>query len=59
MVSFYDPRNLADQNRVENLLRKDGVEYFTRLEPEPGIGPLQILVAEEDLPRAEEIFLKR
>lgn len=59
MVSFYDPMNRDDQRNVEQILRLKGIEYFTRLETEQGIGPSQILVAEEDLPRAEELLLSR
>ncbi|HEY3307987.1 MAG TPA: hypothetical protein VGJ93_06000 [Desulfuromonadaceae bacterium] len=58
MVRFYDPRDEADQLKVEKILRSQGIEYFLRREPEPGIGPLQILVAEEDLPYAEELLKK-
>jgi hypothetical protein len=59
MVSFYDPRNIADQKNVEQILKMRGVEYATRRETAPGFGPLQIMVAEEDLPQAEEILLSR
>ncbi len=59
MVSFYDPKNRADQHNVEQILKMSGIEYFTRRESVPGIGPAQILVAEEDLPQAEELFLRR
>ena len=53
MARFYDPRDEADLARVEAILRRGGIEYFLRREPEEGIGPLQVHVAEEDLPRAE------
>ncbi len=59
MVSLYDPRNSTDQNRVEQILATKGINYSTRREPVRGIGPAQILVAEEDLPFAEEALLKR
>lgn len=58
MERFYDPKDEADQLKVEQLLRQRGVEYFLRRESEPGIGPLQILVAEEDLPIAEDLLKK-
>ena len=58
MVRFYDPKDEAEQVRVERVLRKGGVEYFLLRSGEPGIGPLEIMVAEEDIPTAEEL-LKR
>ncbi|GFE56462.1 hypothetical protein [Geobacter sp. AOG1] len=56
MVRFYDPKDEAEQVRVERVLRKGGVEYFLRRSGEPGIGPLEIMVAEEDIPTAEELL---
>ncbi len=56
MVKFYDPRDEADLARVEAILRRGGIEYFLQREPEAGIGPLQIHVAEEDLPSAEKLL---
>ena len=56
MVRFYDPKDAADLARVEEMLKKRGVEYFLRREPEAGIGPMQVFVAEEDLPMAEELL---
>lgn len=56
MTLFYDPLNEEDLNRVEAILRKGGIEYFLREEPEKGIGPSQIHVAEEDVPKAEELL---
>ena len=58
MALFYDPVDAADLSRVTAVLSKNGIEYFLRREPVPGIGPSQIHVAEEDIPRAEEILLK-
>ncbi|HEX9022237.1 MAG TPA: DUF2007 domain-containing protein [Geobacteraceae bacterium] len=58
MVKFYDPRDEADLARVEAILRSGGIEYFLQREPEAGIGPLQIHVAEEDLPHAEKLLLQ-
>lgn len=58
MVSFYDPKDADDQNNVEQILSMEGIEYCTR----PGNGQettRQILVAEEDLPQAEAVMLKR
>ena len=57
MVSFYDPIDANDLDRVVRILSKDGIEYFTREERVRGISPLQILVAEEDVPRAEASLL--
>ena len=56
MVRYYDPKDAADLARVEAVLKKGGVEYFLRREPEAGIGPMQLFVAEEDLPKAEELL---
>ena len=50
MTRFYDPRDQADLDRVEKILRNGGIEYSLRAETEPGIGPYQINVAEEDIP---------
>lgn len=58
MVRFYDPRDDADLARVEKVLKSGGIEYFLRSESPEGIGPLQIHVAEEDMPRAEELLLQ-
>ena len=58
MVRFYDPKDAADLARVEALLQKGGIEYFLADPPAgAGIGK-QIEVAEEDVPKAEEIILK-
>ncbi|MBT1075320.1 DUF2007 domain-containing protein [Geobacter grbiciae] len=58
MVKFYDPKDRADQARVEAILRGKGIEYFLLPEPQEGIGPQQIHVAEEDLPFAEALLRK-
>lgn len=57
MVSFYDPIDTSDLNRVTRILSKDGIEFCVREEKIRGISPLQILVAEEDLTHAEESLL--
>ena len=57
MVSFYDPIDASDLNRVVRILKKDGIEFFMREEKVRGISPLQIQVAEEHLPRAEASLL--
>jgi hypothetical protein len=58
MVLFYDPLDERDLARVEEILRKGGIEYFLRREPEEKIGPQQIHVAEEDMPAAEALLLQ-
>jgi len=58
MVKFYDPRDAADLARVEAILRAGGIEYFLNREPEAGIGPMQVHVAEEDIPHAEKLLRK-
>lgn len=56
MTRFYDPKDQTDLDRVEKILRTGGVEYSLRAESEPGIGPYQINVAEEDIPQAEKLL---
>jgi hypothetical protein len=58
MVSFYDPRDTKEQEKIEKLLHDKGIEYFLRSDKEPGTGPKQLLVAEEDIPAAERVLLK-
>jgi hypothetical protein len=56
MARFYDPKDDADLARVETLLQKGGIEYSVAAMPAgAGIGK-QIEVAEEDVPRAEELL---
>ena len=56
MVRFYDPKDAADLARVEPMLRAEGIEYFLHSEELQAIGPQEILVAEEDFPKAEELL---
>ena len=56
MVRFYDPIDRGDQARVEQLLRAGGIEYSLQDEPDVALAASQILVAEEDIPRAEKIL---
>lgn len=56
MTRFYDPVDAADLQRIEGILQQGGIEYFLRPEPDPRLGPGQIHVAEEDLPRAETLL---
>jgi hypothetical protein len=58
MAFFYDPRDEKDLARVEAILRHGGIEYSLRREPEKGIGPMQVHVAEEDIPHAEKLLRK-
>jgi len=52
---FYDPKDELDLGRVKRVLDNGGIEYFLRREPVRGIGPMQVLVAEEDFPMAEKL----
>jgi hypothetical protein len=56
MVRFYDPIDRSDQNNVELVLRSGGIEYFLRDKFELEFDACQILVAEEDIPRAEKLL---
>ena len=55
MVKFYDPKNEEELARVEKVLKAEGIEYFLSREPEKGLS-LQVQVAEEDLPKANELI---
>ena len=55
MVRFYDAKDEADLARVEAVLRKGGIEYFLS-EVQSGIIAREIQVAEEDVPKAEELL---
>jgi hypothetical protein len=56
MVRFYDPKDENDLARVEELLRRNGIEYS--LAPDSGQWPVEIRVAEEDIPQAEMLLQK-
>lgn len=57
MVKFYDAKSETELARVEAVLKQGGVEYcVTGLAKEDVSGEIE--VAEEDLPRAEELLLK-
>ena len=58
MVRFYDPKDEADLARVETLLHKGGIEYFLAAAPAGAGTSVQIEVAEEDVPKAEELLLQ-
>ena len=55
-MKFYDPKDVDELAWVESVLKKGGIEYFLVGEPEAGIAPLQVHVAEEDVPHAEELL---
>lgn len=55
MVRFYDPKDEADLARVESVLKKGGIEYFLAAQSGGG-GLMEIEVAEEDVPQAEELL---
>jgi hypothetical protein len=54
MVRFYDPKDKNDLARMEKLLRKGAIEYF--LVPNADAWPIEIRIAEEDLPQAEALL---
>lgn len=58
MVRFYDPIDQTDQQQVEQVLRRGGIEYCLLDEPDPGLGSRQILIAEEDIPQAETLLFR-
>jgi hypothetical protein len=53
MVRFYNPKDEIDLTRMERLLRQGAIEYF--LVPDNGAWPVEIRIAEEDLPQAEAL----
>lgn len=56
MAKFYDAKDSADLARVEALLQKGGIEYSLAAKP-AGAGAIkQIEVAEEDVPKAEDLL---
>ena len=57
MVKFYDAKNEAELARVEAVLKQGGIEYFVTGKAQEAVTG-EIEVAEEDLPRAEELLLK-
>ena len=57
MPLFYDPRDLEDQKRVESILAENEIIYELHTEPVTRKGPLQIFVADKDIPRASELIM--
>jgi hypothetical protein len=56
MTRFYDAKDDADLERVEAVLRRGGIEYFITAMPAGAGTAKQIEVAEEDVPKAEELL---
>lgn len=56
MVKFYDAKTEADLSRVEAVLKQAGIEYSVKSLAERVVSG-EIEVAEEDLPKAEELLL--
>jgi hypothetical protein len=56
MVKFYDPKDDPDLARVEAVLHKGGIEYYLAASPAKSGFSLQVEVAEEDVPMAEELL---
>lgn len=57
MVKFYDAKNESELARVEAVLKQGGIEYFVTNLAEGSVAR-EIEVAEEDLPKAEELILQ-
>lgn len=57
MTHFYDPKNQVDLERVETILKQGGIQFSLHTEPVAGLAPFQIDVAEEDIPRAEQLLI--
>lgn len=55
MARFYDSANESDLSRVEELLKRGGIEYSLRI-PGEGAKLREIVVAEEDLVFAEVLL---
>ncbi len=58
MARFYDPKDERDLARVEAILRQGGIEYAVRRAGDRNRAFREIQVAEEDLPRAEELLVR-
>jgi hypothetical protein len=55
-MKFYDPKDEADLARVEELLKNGGIEYSVAAARPGAATAKEINVAEEDVPKAEEIM---
>lgn len=58
MVRFYDTLDKTELKRIEQVLHSGGIEYFLRETPELGFQGCEILIAEEDLPQAEQLLVR-
>ena len=58
MALFYDPKDAVDQIRIESILKQHNIVYSLHPEPVTGEGPMQIYVADKDLPRAENLIMQ-
>jgi hypothetical protein len=58
VARFYDPKDERELERVESILRHGGIEYAVRRYGGAGGTFREIQVAEEDLPRAEELLVQ-
>jgi len=56
MVRFYDAKDEAEFAAVTSILREHGIEFAVTPKPQPGIERNEILVAEEDVPFADELL---
>ena len=56
MALFYDPKDNAEQKRIESILSENGIDYELHAEPVTGQGPLQIFVSESDLTQAGKLI---
>lgn len=56
MVPLYDPADRKDLARIERKLGAAGIEFTVIPARRGGLLPGSIGVAEEDLPRAEEVL---
>ena len=58
MVRFYDPKDEFDLARVEAVLHKGGIKYYLATGREKDGLPVQVEIAEEDVPTAEDLLLQ-
>ncbi|MCM0083123.1 hypothetical protein L4X63_16160 [Geomonas sp. Red32] len=58
MSRFYDPKDERDLARVEEILRKGGIEFFVTAAKSGSGFAGEIEVAEEDIPKAHELIGK-
>ena len=56
MVRFYDAKDETELAAVASILKEHGIEFTVTPKPQPGIGRKEIMVAEEDIPFADELL---